>query len=62
MALQFDFEPEDIIKVSAKTGQGVDLLLETIVKKITPPIVTEELRCFLIDSWYVKDKGVVLLL
>jgi translation elongation factor EF-4 len=29
---------------------------------IPPPTDSKELKCFLIDSWYVRDKGVILLL
>lgn len=60
----FKFRPEEIMKVSAKTGLGVPSLLERIVDLIPPPKVAttnNELKCFLVDSWFVKDKGVVLL-
>lgn len=49
------------MKVSAKTGLGVPELLSEIVRRLPPPSVVEELKCFLIDSWYVKDKGVIIL-
>ncbi len=35
--------------------------MATIVEKINPPKIVDELKLFLIDSWYVKDKGVVLM-
>ena len=47
--------------VSAKTGLGVPKLLDAIIALVPPPETTPELRLFLIDSWYVKDKGVILL-
>ncbi|MBQ6449737.1 translation elongation factor 4 [bacterium] len=33
----FDFQPEDIIAVSAKSGLGVDKILDAIVAQIPPP-------------------------
>lgn len=58
----FNFNPNEIMRVSAKTGLGVPLLLDNIVDRIPPPKAIKELKCFLIDSWYVKDKGVILLI
>jgi len=51
----------DIIRVSAKDGKNVDLLLETIVKKIPAPQVNVEkpLRALVFDSHYDSYKGVV---
>lgn len=64
MVKSFGIKPEEIILVSAKTGKGVPLLLEEIIKKIPPPKVSNEkpFKGFLVDSWFIKDKGVVLLL
>ncbi len=51
----------DIIRVSAKDGKNVDLLLETIVKKVPAPQVDVEkpLRALVFDSHYDSYKGVV---
>ena len=51
------------LTVSAKTGEGVDELLEDIIKKIPPPKgdPTSSLRALVIDSWFDKYVGVVLL-
>jgi GTP-binding protein LepA len=48
---------------SAKTGLGIDELLEAIVKHIPPPEAddTLPLRALIIDSWFDKYVGVVIL-
>lgn len=53
---------EEILAVSAKTGQGVKELLEHIVKKVPPPIKNpeENFRALIFDSFYDSYKGVVL--
>ena len=63
MELQFDVKPEDIHMISAKTGLGVEKLLEDIVEKLNPPIcdINKPFKGFLIDSWFIKDQGVVML-
>ncbi len=52
---------EDIIRVSAKDGKNVDLLLEAIVRKIPPPkvIAGKPLQALIFDSHYDSYKGVV---
>lgn len=50
----------DAIGCSAKTGEGVDGILEAIVKRIPPPKVVPEneaLRGLLVDSWYDPYRG-----
>jgi GTP-binding protein LepA len=49
------------LKVSAKTGEGVDALLEWIVTQIPPPQGEEKapLQALIIDSWFDKYQGVV---
>ncbi|RMG59154.1 MAG: elongation factor 4 [Gammaproteobacteria bacterium] len=56
-------EAEDALRVSAKTGEGVDELLEAIVKRIPPPAGVEEapLQALIIDSWFDNYLGVVAL-
>ncbi|MEE2694861.1 MAG: translation elongation factor 4 [Pseudomonadota bacterium] len=51
------------ILVSAKTGDGVDELLEEIVKRLPSPNVLEDgtLVAMLIDSWYDPYLGVIIL-
>src|SRR5262245_13829849 len=47
-------EAKDALRISAKTGLGVDELLERIVERIPPPKGSEEapLQALIIDSWF----------
>jgi GTP-binding protein LepA len=49
------------VRISAKTGQGVDELLERIVERIPPPRGSETapLQALIIDSWFDSYAGVV---
>lgn len=49
--------------VSGKSGIGVDLLLEEIVKKIPPPkgVARNLLQALIFDSWFDPYRGVVVL-
>ena len=51
----------DILEVSGKTGEGVDNLLEEIVKKVPAPSGKSEapLRALIFDSVYDEYKGVL---
>ena len=51
------------VLVSAKTGLGVDVLLEEVVKKIPPPKGTKKnpLQALIFDSWFDSYQGVVVL-
>ena len=55
----FDIEPEDVLKVSAKLGIGIDDVFRSIIHKIPPPdsIPGNPLRAHLFDSWYDKYRG-----
>jgi GTP-binding protein LepA len=50
--------------VSAKTGFGIDELMEAIVKMLPPPkgSVDAKLKALLVDSWYDSYLGVVVLI
>ncbi len=52
---------EDAIKISAKTGLGVEDVLERLVKVIPAPIGDEKgpLQALIIDSWFDSYLGVV---
>ncbi len=54
-------EAQDAVRISAKTGQGVDELLECIVKRIPAPKGDPDapLQALIIDSWYDSYVGVV---
>src|SRR5574344_1068289 len=53
----------DAIPCSAKTGMGIDDILEAIVAKVPPPEGEPEgpLRAMIIDSWFDSYVGVVML-
>jgi GTP-binding protein LepA len=53
----------DAIPCSAKTGLGIDEILEAVVAKIPPPQGNKEapLRAMIIDSWFDSYVGVVML-
>jgi len=54
-------DTEDSISVSAKTGLGVEELMESIIKKIPPPRINKEkkLKALIIDSWFDNYLGIV---
>ena len=56
-------DSSDASLVSAKTGQGVEDLLEKIVLKLPSPDgkLNEPLKCMLVDSWYDSYLGVIVL-
>ena len=57
-------EAEDALRVSAKTGQGIEELLETLVERIPPPSGDPEgpLQALIIDSWFDPYVGVISLI
>jgi len=54
-------KPEDCLRVSGKTGVGVETLLDQIVKQIPPPIGDPKAptRALIFDSVYDSYRGVV---
>jgi GTP-binding protein LepA len=54
-------DTSDIALVSAKTGQGIDELLESLIIKIPAPVGDPEapLQALIIDSWFDNYVGVV---
>jgi len=54
-------EAEDALRVSAKTGEGIRELLETLVERIPPPEGDPDapLQALIIDSWFDPYVGVI---
>ncbi|MEN8704852.1 MAG: translation elongation factor 4 [Nocardioides marinisabuli] len=54
-------EPEDVLRVSAKTGLGVEALLNEIVKQTPPPVgaADKPARALIFDSVYDTYRGVI---
>nr|CEL70379.1 TPA: GTP-binding protein LepA, related [Neospora caninum Liverpool] len=52
---------EEVLAVSAKTGQGIDDLLHAIVEKIPPPEGEEAapVKALIFDSWFDAKKGII---
>ncbi|GMM32776.1 GTPase [Saccharomycopsis crataegensis] len=59
----FELPVDDIVSVSAKTGQNVEKILPQIIEKIVPPVgsTADPLKMFIIDSWYDSFVGVIML-
>ncbi len=57
----FGFDPDGAIPVSAKTGEGVDRVLEAIVREIPSPKgePSSRLQALIFDSWFDPYQGVV---
>ena len=57
----FGFTESEVLQISAKTGDGVNDLLERVVEKVDPPggVTDDPLRALIFDSKYDQFKGVV---
>lgn len=55
-------DPDDVLKVSGKTGEGVAHLLDEVVNKIPapkPPDITDHFRSLIFDFQYSNHTGVI---
>jgi len=54
-------EPEEVLKVSGKTGEGVEALLDEVIKQLPPPVgdAKAPARAMIFDSVYDTYRGVV---
>jgi GTP-binding protein LepA len=54
---------KDAVHASAKTGQGVEDILDAVIRRIPPPkgSVDSPLKALIIDSWFDNYVGVVIL-
>jgi len=54
-------DAQNALLVSAKTGQGIDELLSSLVDRVPPPTAEEEkpLQALIVDSWFDNYVGVV---
>ena len=57
-------EAEDAVRVSAKTGEGVVDLLESLIERIPAPVDNTDspLKALIVDSWFDNYVGVISLL
>ena len=58
----FGFKEEEIILTSAKTGQGIDELVEAIIERVPAPVKDKEekLKGLIFDSYFDPYRGVII--
>jgi GTP-binding protein LepA len=56
-------DASDALEISAKTGQGIDQVLEALIERLPAPTGDAEapLKALLVDSWYDPYLGVMIL-
>ena len=61
----FGFTKDEIILTSAKTGVGIDKLVDAVIERIEPPVCPyndNKLRCLIFDSYFDSYRGVISLI
>jgi GTP-binding protein LepA len=55
-------DPSEILKISAKTGEGVQTVLDAVIERIEPPTgqTDSPTRALIFDSYYDDYRGVIL--
>ncbi|MDQ5969770.1 MAG: GTP-binding protein LepA [Patescibacteria group bacterium] len=55
-------DPSEILHISAKTGEGVEEVLESVIEKVDSPkgVVDSPSRALIFDSYYDDYRGVIL--
>ncbi len=66
VAILLNIDPDDVIQVSGRTGEGVTELLEEVIKKVPPPKLRENIteeqnsgQALVFDFKYDNHRGVV---
>jgi GTP-binding protein LepA len=61
MEQSLGIDPDEVIRVSAKTGVGVDLLIESIIKNVPAPTgdIEAPLQAMVFDSHYDDYRGAI---
>lgn len=58
-----DCEPEEVLLVSGKTGEGVEVLLDEVIKRVPAPVTRydnpDDFRALIFDFQYSNHKGVI---
>ncbi|KAK3331828.1 P-loop containing nucleoside triphosphate hydrolase protein [Cercophora scortea] len=59
----FELDVSNVVKISAKSGQGIGDVLPSVIEHMPAPVgdETKPLRMLLVDSWYDNFRGVILL-
>lgn len=61
MSATFNIDPSEVLQISAKTGVGVENVLQAIIDRIPPPKAPADtpLKALLFDSLYDRYRGVI---
>lgn len=58
----FGFERSEILRISAKSGIGIEELIKVIIEKVPPPteVVSQNTQALIFDSKYDEHRGIVI--